>query len=96
MIVRWTNRASRDVGRLGGFLAPVAPVTAAKVAQTLISSPNKLIDFPRIGQRAEGYSTREVRRLIVSHYVMHYEIIGNEIVILRIWHSREDRPFGDA
>ena len=91
MIVRWTKRASLDVGRLSGFLAPVAPATAAKVAQTLTMSPNKLIAFPRIGERAESYSDKEIRKLTVGQYVMHYEILGEEIIVLRIWHSREDR-----
>ena len=93
MIVRWTKRASRDVGRLSGFLAPIAPVTAAKVAQTLTMSPNRLIDFPRVGQPAEGYTNKEVRKLTVGQYIMHYEILGDGIIILRIWHSREDWSF---
>ncbi len=95
MIVRWTNRASRDVGRLSGFLAPVAPVSAAKVAQALTVAPNRLIDFPRVGQPAEGYTDKEVRKLTVGQYIMHYEIMGEEVIILRIWHGREDRSFGD-
>ena len=93
MKVRWTNRASRDVGRLSGFLAPVAPETAAKVAQALTRSPNRLIDFPRVGQRAEGHINKEVRKLTVGQYIMHYEILGEEIIVLRIWHSREDWSF---
>ena len=34
---------------------------------------------------------REVRRILVGHYEMRYEIRGSEIYILRLWHRREDR-----
>jgi plasmid stabilization system protein ParE len=94
--IRWTKRASRDVGRLSGFLAPVAPAVAASVAQLLTSAPNRLLGFPRIGERVESYMVKEVRKLSVNQYVMHYEIKDNEILILRIWHSREDRSFGET
>lgn len=96
MIIRWTNRASRGVGRLSNFLSPVASETAAKVARTLTSAPNRLIIFPRVGQRVESFASKEVRKLSINDYVMHYEIMGEDILILRIWHSREDRAFEEV
>ncbi len=39
----------------------------------------------------DGYSSREVRSLIIGDYEVRYEIAGNELLILRIWHAREDR-----
>lgn len=96
MIIRWTNRASRDVGRLSNFLSPVASETAAKVAQALISAPNRLIIFPRVGQRVESFISKEIRKLSINDYIMHYEIVGEDILILRIWHSREDRSLEEV
>ena len=62
----------------------------------LTRAPNRLRDFPRVGERVESEAGVEIRRLGVGSYVMHYEIAGDEILILRVWHAREDRSFGGA
>jgi len=57
----------------------------------LIDAPDRLLDHPRLGERAPRYLDREVRRLLVGDYVMHYEITQETISIIRVWHMREDR-----
>jgi hypothetical protein len=32
-----------------------------------------------------------VRRILVGHYEMRYEIVDSTIYLLRLWHTREDR-----
>jgi len=91
--IQWTANASNDLIRLHSFLAPVAPEAAATVAQSLSRAPLRLIEFSRIGERLEAYSPREVRRIIVGHYEIRYELAENSIIILRLWHMRELRPF---
>jgi len=94
MRVKWTSKASADLVRLHSFLEPVAPDAAARVVQQLARAPDRLIHFPRIGEKLEAYEPREVRRIIVGHYEMRYEIAGSIIFILRLWHSRENRADG--
>ncbi len=77
--------------RLHAFLVQVAPETAVQLTQMLTRSPNRLRDFPRVGERVESEEAIEIRRLSVGNYVMHYEIAGDEILILRVWHAREER-----
>lgn len=91
MKIVWTRRASADLIRLHAFLEPVAPDAAARVVQQLARAPDRLIEYPRIGEKLEAYEPREVRRIVVGHYEMRYEIAGAAIFILRLWHSREDR-----
>lgn len=93
MRIRWTGRASADLVRLHDFLEPIAPEAAARVVQQLARAPNRLLDYPRIGEKLEAYEPREVRRIIVGNYEMRYEIASGTIFILRLWHSREDRNF---
>ena len=93
MKIRWSNEASRDVVRLRDFLRSVAPDAAKRTAQLLIRAPNKLMDYPRIGERLEAYEPREIRRIIVGSYEMRYEIVADTIYIVRVWHCRENRPF---
>lgn len=91
MKLRWAPEASDDVLRLHQFLARVDPDAAARIARSLIAAPEKLLDYPRIGEKLEIYPKREVRRLIIGSYEMRYEIKADAVLILRIWHCREDR-----
>jgi len=91
MRIRWTSRASADLVRLHAFLAAAAPEAAARVVQELARAPERLVAFPRIGEKLEAYGPREVRRIIVGRYEMRYEVVAGSIVILRLWHGREHR-----
>jgi plasmid stabilization system protein ParE len=76
---------------LHAFLEPVAPDAAAQIVQQLAHAPDRLVDFPRIGEKLDAYAPREVRRIVVGSYELRYEIADAVIFILRLWHSREDR-----
>jgi plasmid stabilization system protein ParE len=91
VIVRWTPRAVSDLRRLHAFLADKNPRAAQAVVAALTSAPDKLKQFPRRGPRLEQFEGQEVRRLIVGAYDMRYEINGETIRILQIWHGKEDR-----
>ncbi len=94
MKVSWTARAAADLVRLHEYLRPVAPEAAARVVQQLVRAPDRLSDYPRIGEKLDIYEPREVRRIVVGNYEMRYEIADATIFILRLWHSREERSFG--
>lgn len=93
MKIQWTSKASSDLLRLHEHLRPVAPEAAARVVQQLAQAPDRLLDYPRLGEKLEAFEPREVRRIIVGNYEMRYEIAGGAIVILRLWHCRENRSF---
>lgn len=95
MNIVWTGKATADLVRLHDHLKPVAPDAAARIIQTLAKAPSRLIDYPRLGERLDTYNPREVRRIIIGHYEMRYEIAGERIIILRLWHGREDRASGE-
>jgi len=91
MKIKWTGKASSDLVRLYEHLRPVAPEAAARVVQQLTRAPDSLFDYPRIGEKLDAYAPREVRRIIVGHYELRYEIADATIYILRLWHCRENR-----
>ncbi len=91
MRLQWTSKALADLARLYEFLAPVDHHAAARVVQSLTAAPSRIIEHPRIGERLDEFVPREVRRIIVGHYEMRYEIQQSTIFILRLWHTREDR-----
>ena len=74
-------------------LKPVAPDAAARVVRQLSRAPDRLRDYPRIGEKLPAYEPREVRRILVGNYELRYEIANAAILVLRIWHCRENRSF---
>jgi len=80
-----------DLVRLYEFLAPVNKPAAARTVQTLTVAPDRLLLNPRIGERLDEFEPREVRRILVGHYEMRYEIQESMIYVLRLWHTRERR-----
>ena len=58
---------------------------------SLAAAPDRLIVHPRLGERLEEFSPREVRRIFVGNYEMRYELAEEAIYVLRLWHAREDR-----
>ena len=91
MELKWTSRALSDLARLFEFLAPVNKPAAARAVQALTKAPTILLTNPRIGEQLFEFEPREVRRLLVGHYEMRYEIQESTIYMLRLWHTREDR-----
>mgnify|MGYP001223025096 CR=1 FL=1 len=71
--------------------APGCPDAAARVVQQFARAPDRLLDYPRLGEKLEAYAPREVRRIIVGSYELRYEIADATIFILRLWHCRESR-----
>lgn len=91
MKVRWADEALSDLERLHDFLAPQNKTAAKAVVKSLRKATIKLASHPRIGLKLEGYEAREVRRIIVASYEIRYEIYGDMIRVLNLWHTREMR-----
>jgi plasmid stabilization system protein ParE len=91
MELKWTSKVLSDLTRLYEFLTAVNKGAAARTVQSLAAAPTSLLANPRIGESLEEFEPREVRRILVGHYDMRYEIQETTIYVLRLWHTREDR-----
>jgi plasmid stabilization system protein ParE len=89
--LKWTSKALADLARLYEFLEPVNPRAAAHTIQSLTRAPKTLLLDPRVGEQLFQFEPREVRRILIDRYEMRYEIVGETIYVLRLWHTREDR-----
>lgn len=89
--IHWTSKSASDIVRLYEFLSPVNRDAAARVVQSISKAPDILLSHPRLGEKIAGFEPREVRRLLVGDYEMRYEVQGENIYILRVWHTREHR-----
>jgi len=91
MELKWAHKALEDLVRLHKFLAPVNPQAAARIVQALAMAPTRLVEQPRLGEKVPEFEPREVRRLLVGNYELRYEVQRDRIVVLRLWHTREQR-----
>ena len=91
MELKWFSKALSDLARLYDFLTLINKQAAARIVQSLTAAPTRLKEYPRIGEKLEEFDPREVRRILVNHYEIRYEIRESKIYVLRIWHTREER-----
>jgi plasmid stabilization system protein ParE len=89
--LRWTSKAHSDLVRLYEFLQPVNPTAAVRVVRQLVAGAKRIPAHPRLGMRLPEFAPREVRRVLVGDYEIRYEISGTDVLVLRIFHTREDR-----
>ena len=91
-ILIWSPAAQVDLIRLRQFIESHNPEAARNAAQSLKKAANLIIQHPGIGVRLEG---RQDRELFVSFgkrgYVIRYRLADKAIVILKVWHSLEER-----
>jgi plasmid stabilization system protein ParE len=89
--LRWTTSARQDLVRLHEFLVSANPRAAALAVRHIIAGAGRLPAHPRLGQRLQEFTGREVRRVLVGNYEVRYELAGRDVLVLRIFHTREDR-----
>lgn len=85
-------QAVRDLERFRQFLDDVDSSTAARVISSLLDAIEQIRSFPAIGRHVEhAPGTGEFRDLVTSEHVIRYMVGTEAVVILRVWHQREDR-----
>lgn len=89
--VEWTGKALSDLQRLHEFMVCANRAAAARAVKSLTAAAGGLGAHPRLGEALEEFAPAEVRRLLVGHYEMRYEVFESRVVVLRLWHTREER-----
>ncbi|MGB8701022.1 MAG: type II toxin-antitoxin system RelE/ParE family toxin [Thermosynechococcaceae cyanobacterium] len=89
----WTKTATTDLERHYSFLEPINPDAAKKAVRAILKAGESLRENPQRG--AVILQAKSLRKLIVPFskygYVIHYIFIETEVLILRIYHGRENR-----
>jgi len=93
MTVEWSEDALADLNRFALFLQDKHPSLANRVASELIAKAQALADHPKMGRPIRG--REEYRQVILqvlnARYVFQYRYDGTRLVMLRVFHGREDR-----
>lgn len=89
MILQFTEQALDDLIRLREFIAEKNPAAAKRISEQLISNISRLTDQPEIGRVLDVLP--DVQEWIAREYVVHYTMRGETLIVLQIWHGKEDR-----
>ncbi|MCP4947705.1 MAG: type II toxin-antitoxin system RelE/ParE family toxin [Aestuariibacter sp.] len=94
MNLRFTPEAVEDLVRLRTFIEKTNPTAAQRIAKDLLLGIEKLKVFPEIGLKVErAFEPQRIRDLFVGNYIVRYLIGDGEIVVLRIWHGKENEKY---
>ena len=93
--VSWLPQASRDIEKQYNFLRTENEDAAKKAVKTILQAGNSLSDNPYRGTVIEDQAGLRKLRVFFGKYgyVIHYAVIADEVLILRVYHGRENRPF---
>ena len=91
MRVRWTSDAAADLSRIVERIRAENPKSALHVARTIYNSIADLKKFPKRGRIGLVENTRE---LVFAPwpYLAVYEIVEDQIQVLRIRHASRNWP----
>jgi len=91
MRVRWTTKAADDLAGIVEYIRKDNPASARRVAQTIFQSVAGLRKFPNRGRIGLAENTRELT-FAPWPYIAVYEIIDDQVQVLRIRHAAQDWP----
>jgi plasmid stabilization system protein ParE len=94
-VLRWLPEAVLDLARVRDFIRIHNPDAAARAAKRIIEFVQKLRAHPLIGRPVVDIERPKLRDLFIpfgqAGYYVRYTVTDDEIIMVRIWHSRENR-----
>jgi plasmid stabilization system protein ParE len=92
----YAPEAVADLRRLRDFVAAKNPLAARRIAKSLREGIKRLKQFPQMGRRvqqaSDALAPEEIRDWVTGDCVARYVLLEDMIVILRVWHQKENRP----
>lgn len=93
--IEWLPEAIADLARVREFIQVHNPAAASRAACRIRDAVKKLSDYPLIGRPVHDIVSPFLRDIFItfgqSGYWLRYAIIDDAIIIVRIWHGRENR-----
>ena len=93
MRLEWSAVALADLDRFAVFLHDRPPRLAAIVAQEILTKAQVLESSPELGRPLgeDGRYRQIVLEVLRAKYVFRYRTTADRIVIMRVFHGREER-----
>lgn len=84
--------ATEDLNRLKKFISIKNPIAANKMAMKLANGIRGLLLYPEIGKEVKKAPNPMITRDVFIHeYHIRYTYSKNILLVLRVWHQKEDR-----
>lgn len=91
--VKLRPAARHDLRRLALFVAQMDERAGAKRGDALEAALKRLSIRPFVGRPGSKPNTREhTIRFGRSSYLIRYRVTDDAVIIIRIWHGKENRP----
>ena len=100
--LRWFPEAVSDLARLRDFIRFHNPDAAQRAAKPIRDSAFRLPHFPFVGIPVQDIDKPQLMDLFIPFgqavYWMRYAVTDDKIIIIKIWHGREnkDPPKGET
>ena len=92
MKLSYSKESIRDLQRLRNFIREKTPDAARRIAKSIRKGIGQLRSFPYLGvEVSRAPHPQNIRDLIIGNYIARYLVHNNQIIILRIWHHKENR-----
>ena len=91
MTVVWSPRAIRHLTDLRAYIARDNPDAAARIAETLLTSVERLAGLPNLGRPGRVSGTRELM-VPGTPYVIPCRPRGQRLEIIAVFHGRQRWP----
>jgi plasmid stabilization system protein ParE len=89
----FTEAAVADLERLRDFIRRHHPAAANRARDRIVGTAERLTAFPSEGRSVRG--REDIREIPLafgeSGYLLRYQVTRDAVIVLRIWHAREDR-----
>lgn len=85
--VKWTHEAMDDVDGIAEYISRDSPYYAKFFIEKITRSTDRLEVFPNSGRVLPELNRNEIREIIVGSYRIIYQIIGDCVIILSVYHS---------
>ncbi len=86
----WDDRALDDLTAIADYIAADSPRSAIRVVEYIRNAALTLETFPELGVACPEPGLREFI-LTRYPYILAYEIVGEEVRILAVFHHRQQR-----
>ena len=91
----WLTEALIDLNRLRDFVWVNNPTAATKAAKRILDVANKLTAHPLLGRPVTNIDHPQFRDFFIpfgkAGYVLRYTVTDEAVILVKIWHSRENR-----
>jgi toxin ParE1/3/4 len=85
--VKFTPSAEAELKSILAYVRKESPLGAQKLKAKIKTTLTRLVSFPDSGRHIPEFPDFEGREVIVAPYRFFYQVFGDTIWVLAVWHS---------